>query len=799
MIQQGFITAQKPSQSATSTSSGLLQRKCDKCRKKKPLIQRSAVGSAPHTVPHMMHEVLTSPRSQDATEQPLMEPRFGHDFSRIPLHSGSMVNIQAKLAVNAPGDIFEQEADRIADEVMRVPMGAQSDLQQHPMVANRVGTAPGSVQREPQSPDQEGDCSGWEKDCESFCRRAARQYWIDIGVSPPPVPEGKVECERPFIGPEGQLWAGMCHLNYKNGTMVTVGRSIHGGKNIEVWQTKPNDKTNKNEYSGPVCDYGYYCTKKQSTLILEKKFCYDPRTEKRPEETEKESSQPSLIQRSATSELAVQQMPVPPMVHDVLNSPGKPLDPATSSFMENRFGHDFSQVRVHTDSLAAQSASLINAHAYTAGSHIIFAESQFNPARPEGRRLLAHELAHVVQQRDTTASTHSGLMVGSATDGAEQEADSFAHAALLAGSMSKRSAMPAISHLSGPSISHSVIRRAPKDASCPDEKNKTWAGCFDTEWYSPTRKEDGKDVRYGADIQIRFNPNDNVDAEKIALSQTAQSSLEGQPVSIYFKDEKTDDISNPDIEPRIRGVADRKTSQKRKDTALSRMIDILDPAAGTAIDSLPESRTPLAGMSDPVKGNELSGSVPTKFGKFGCHTKQKDKHGMAIIRDIPGLIMQKQVEAHQIFETTALAVAGVQKGTFYGSVQWGWKKSSSDDKATLIPFRLKREATPSPDFEAAAKLYNASKTSNDEASIGLPLTAEMFTTPKKAALMDSPDKKKSSANLDTDTRVEVMDTIDDKHKDWRNVVVVSGPSAGKVGWIKLESLSDRPTTKPAKK
>ena len=264
---------------------------------------------------------------------------MGHDFSQIPVHSKSPASIQAKLAVNAPGDIFEQEADRVAEEVMRVPWGAQSDMQQHPAVANRVGTAPGSVQREPQSPDQDGDCSGWEeKDCESFCRRAARQYWLDIGVSPPPVPEGPAECENPFH---------MCHLHYKNGIMVNVGRSISGGKNIEVWQTKPNDKTKANEYSGPVCDYRYYCTKKQGTLILEKKFCYDPRTEKRPEEKEKESSPSSSIQRSATSETAIPQ--VPPMVQDVLNSPGKPLDPATSSFMENRFGHNFSGVRVHTD------------------------------------------------------------------------------------------------------------------------------------------------------------------------------------------------------------------------------------------------------------------------------------------------------------------------------------------------------------------------------------------------------------------------------------------------------------------
>jgi hypothetical protein len=91
-------------------------------------------------------------------------------------------------------------------------------------------------------------------------------------------------------------------------------------------------------------------------------------------------------------------MTAPPIVHEVLNSPGQSLDAATRTFFESRFGHDFSQVRVHTDGRAEQSARDVHAHAYTVGRDIVFGAGKFSPATHEGRRLLAHELTHVVQQ-----------------------------------------------------------------------------------------------------------------------------------------------------------------------------------------------------------------------------------------------------------------------------------------------------------------------------------------------------------------------------------------------------------------
>jgi uncharacterized protein DUF4157 len=88
----------------------------------------------------------------------------------------------------------------------------------------------------------------------------------------------------------------------------------------------------------------------------------------------------------------------PPSVGKALASPGTPLEPALRQDMEQRFGYDFSRVRVHNDTSAAESAHAVNARAYTVGRDIVFGREQYFPRTSEGKRLLAHELTHVVQQ-----------------------------------------------------------------------------------------------------------------------------------------------------------------------------------------------------------------------------------------------------------------------------------------------------------------------------------------------------------------------------------------------------------------
>jgi hypothetical protein len=119
---------------------------------------------------------------------------------------------------------------------------------------------------------------------------------------------------------------------------------------------------------------------------------------------------------------------VPPIVNDVLTSPGQPIDNSTRGFMEERFGHDFSGVRIHTDALAAKSARSIDAMAYTVGRDIAFGTGQYVPHTSAGQHLLAHELAHVVQQSDLG---NEATQVGKQQ--AEVQADSAADEALRLG------------------------------------------------------------------------------------------------------------------------------------------------------------------------------------------------------------------------------------------------------------------------------------------------------------------------------------------------------------------------------
>jgi hypothetical protein len=119
----------------------------------------------------------------------------------------------------------------------------------------------------------------------------------------------------------------------------------------------------------------------------------------------------------------------PPSVERVLAGPGRPLDSSTRSFMERRFGHDLSRVRVHTVREAARSAQQVNARAYTVGSNIVFAMGAYAPTTKSGRKLIAHELAHVLQQsgsRSLEGTDRPPLTIAETDHPLEHEAETIA-------------------------------------------------------------------------------------------------------------------------------------------------------------------------------------------------------------------------------------------------------------------------------------------------------------------------------------------------------------------------------------
>lgn len=140
----------------------------------------------------------------------------------------------------------------------------------------------------------------------------------------------------------------------------------------------------------------------------------------------------------------------PPIVHAVLRSSGQPLDSQTQALMARKFGQDFSRVRVHTDTQAAESARQVNALAYTVGQAIVFGSGRYSPHTREGQRLVAHELAHTIQQDGRGGSMAGALGIGSPDDRYEQEADRVAE---------QVSAAPA---QSAPDGAHSVATLSPR-------------------------------------------------------------------------------------------------------------------------------------------------------------------------------------------------------------------------------------------------------------------------------------------------------------------------------------------------
>ena len=138
-----------------------------------------------------------------------------------------------------------------------------------------------------------------------------------------------------------------------------------------------------------------------------------------------------------------------------LPSPGRPLDTETRAAMEPRFAHDFGNVRVHTDSEAAASARSIHARAYTVGSNVVFGQGEFRPRTDEGQSLIAHELAHVMQ--NDTASTIEPRMSqdGEPSEQAAHQVAQFTPSAQRPAGLAAQSSVPA-------------LQRQPADTAAPD-------------------------------------------------------------------------------------------------------------------------------------------------------------------------------------------------------------------------------------------------------------------------------------------------------------------------------------------
>jgi Domain of unknown function (DUF4157) len=274
--------------------SGLLQRQCD-CGKTAGLT--GACGECQS----LQLKALPSRMAQPAASAPVL-----HEM------------IQAKLTIGAPNDRYEQEADRMADRVMRMP---DTEMPQ-PVEAEEKKEEEEQIQTKP---------------------------WVQL---------------------------------LRQGTAATITLRIQREVMLEE---------NKQEEEETIQ------AKSIDTLILRQEL---------PEEEEEPVQAKSVVQRSAVGDLAVDQS-IESRLHSTKGQ-GNPLPEDVRSFMEPRFGADFSQVRVHTDSQAVQMNQDLNAHAFTHQQDIYFGAGK----APAKDALTAHELTHTIQQ-NTLQQMQSGIVQGS--------------------------------------------------------------------------------------------------------------------------------------------------------------------------------------------------------------------------------------------------------------------------------------------------------------------------------------------------------------------------------------------------
>jgi hypothetical protein len=424
---------------------------------------------------------------------------------------------------------------------------------------------------------------------------------------------------------------------------------------------------------------------------------------------------------------------------------GRALDAPVRRAMEQRLGHDFGRVRVHSDARAAALAGAVGARAFTLGADLVFGAGEYSPHTPAGRALLQHELAHVVQQ---SARPHAAgpLAVDRPSSPAEQAADE-----------ASRSDAPR------PAARRRLAETAPSSPVLQRAAAKTWGGEFDTDKYDAVQSG-GKDV--GVDITLRFKPGRPVFARKIGMVQTSIAKVGGAAAFASASD-------------RGRAIPAGKAGE------------------GVGIDRVDDYANPLYATKKASPGDTLSTTPTTKgWGRHGWRYTDGGKlHKQdALLIDKP-TITPPGVNRSEVFETTALAVDGAQRGTWYGSVRWGWEIDAGG-AFTKLPLSVVSADAPSDVFGAAAELWNASKTASGADTIDLPSVTGMYTNAKDTPLVGNPRDPKGSVNakLRANTRVEVTDKADGQvfnagADKWWRVTVVDGARTGAVGWMAAASLS----------
>ncbi|MCB9235678.1 MAG: DUF4157 domain-containing protein [Bacteroidia bacterium] len=431
--------------------------------------------------------------------------------------------------------------------------------------------------------------------------------------------------------------------------------------------------------------------------------------------------------------------------------------------MEQSFGTDFSNVNIHQNS---GEASSMNALAYTQGNDVHFAPGQFKPDTSQGQELLGHELTHVVQQRAGRVQPTAQEKGFSVNDdkSLESEADTMGAKAARGESTSM--------HTGGNNAG--AFNPAQKKSVVQAKKLKTHQGEFEDVSYT-TIKQDGKEI--GVDIYLKFHPGDTINATKIGMTQSLKPYEEGTPsVAEPYKANYLVNEGDAKGNYMDQLVAYRNpmyaTSNEPANAADQE--DMAKYATPSPVEKLTRDEKKSLKDNDKMTGREYKG-----WGEHGYHYKEGEnvKSKDAELHDNPNRPAAKK-NSGQIFETTALAIEGAQKGTYFGSVKWGWTRDNNGAFKKL-DFELVSDALPSNNFMASAKKWNSAKAKGSSV-----ITAD------NTKLQDE-NTMANLGNLSKNTKVTEHSSGEANGKKYSLITVNDGPLKDKRGWVLQGNVGDK--------
>src|SRR6185437_6815 len=337
---------------------------------------------------------------------------------------GKVPFFQPKLTINAPGDEYEQEADRMAEQVMRMPINNDAFFKPKPLSISglqrkcheceeeeKLQRKPvnGTIQRDDKETDEDQDTNPFQLTTRFT---PASKYTPQLNYLP--VMEELNYRGVPF--PSSYFDESLTEFSrqYQFYKRFGLGRMAQKAANVPVLKLLIPDVTGDPDAAlanlttsmavGSALRRDFPLeTERDSTnmhVFNLKTFHFDlgggddPNVSRKCAHCEEEKK---LQQKGISSQTTEGSSRVTSYINS-LSSKGAPLPESTRNFFEPRFGYDFSNVKIHNDTNAAKSSESINALAYTFGNNIVFNEHQFSPESESGKKLLAHELTHVVQQ-----------------------------------------------------------------------------------------------------------------------------------------------------------------------------------------------------------------------------------------------------------------------------------------------------------------------------------------------------------------------------------------------------------------